>query len=49
MLPYRIYFGQIGLTVVLLLCGGDKSSQDQDISQAKKYWRDYERTQSPNN
>lgn len=46
---YRIYFGQIGLTVVLLLCGGDKSSQDQDISQAKKYWRDYERTQSPNN
>jgi putative addiction module killer protein len=45
---YRIYFGQIGLTVVLLLCGGDKSSQDQDISQAKKYWRDYERTQSAN-
>jgi putative addiction module killer protein len=40
---YRVYFGQVGLTVVLLLCGGDKSTQEQDISQAKKYWRDYER------
>ncbi len=45
---YRVYFGQIGLTIVLLLCGGDKSTQEQDISQAKKYWRDYERTQSAN-
>jgi putative addiction module killer protein len=45
---YRVYFGQIGLTIVLLLCGGDKSTQEQDISQAKKYWRDYERAQSAN-
>jgi|AGSF01.1.fsa_nt_gi putative addiction module killer protein len=43
---YRIYFGQIGLTVVLLLCGGDKSSQKEDIKKAKKYWRNYEQTES---
>ena len=39
---YRIYFGQIGPIIVLLLCGGDKSTQEQDIRKAIKYWRDYE-------
>lgn len=38
---YRMYYGQDGLTVVLLLCGGDKSTQTQDILQAKSYWKDY--------
>lgn len=38
---YRIYFGQIGSTIVLLLCGGDKSTQDKDIRQAKEYWINY--------
>jgi putative addiction module killer protein len=34
---FRIYFGQIGMTIVILICGGDKSTQDRDIGQAKEY------------
>lgn len=34
---YRVYFGKIGLTVMLLLCAGDKKTQKKDIEQAKKY------------
>lgn len=43
---YRIYFRQIGSAIVLLLCGGDKSTQDQDILKAKEYWAQYEKRQS---
>ena len=38
---YRVYYGRDGETVVLLLCGGDKSTQTRDIENAKQYWRDY--------
>ncbi|MFH1633364.1 MAG: type II toxin-antitoxin system RelE/ParE family toxin [Chloroflexota bacterium] len=33
---YRIYFTVRKQKIVLLLCGGDKSSQSKDITQAKK-------------
>lgn len=45
---YRLYFGQVGLTIVLLLIGGDKSTQERDIGKAIQYWRDYERRESTN-
>jgi putative addiction module killer protein len=45
---YRVYFGQVGTVIVLLLCGGDKSTQEQDISKAKEYWRDYESRENAN-
>ena len=45
---YRVYFGQIGLTIVLLLCGGDKSTQDRDILKAKEYWAEYEERDNAN-
>ena len=33
---YRLYFTVRGMTVVFLLCGGDKSTQGKDIATAKK-------------
>ncbi len=42
---YRIYFGVVSNTIVLLLCGGDKSSQARDITRAKAYWLEYKETQ----
>jgi putative addiction module killer protein len=42
---YRVYFGEVDNIVVLLLCGGDKSSQQQDIERAKTYWQNYKETQ----
>jgi putative addiction module killer protein len=35
---YRVYFGTKEETIILLLCGGDKSSQKQDIKKAITYW-----------
>jgi putative addiction module killer protein len=38
---YRIYFGKEGLLVILLLLGGDKSSQAEDIRTARRLWKEY--------
>ena len=38
---YRVYYAWDGATIILLLCGGDKSTQNADIENAKTYWRDY--------
>lgn len=40
---YRVYFGQEGTAIVLLLCDGDKSTQTRDIETAQVYWREYRR------
>ncbi len=42
---YRVYFGRHGRTVVLLLCGGDKGSQANDIRRAKEFWSEWKQRQ----
>ena len=37
---FRVYFGLMGSKVVLLLCGGDKSTQSRDIAIAQVYWQE---------
>ena len=38
-LGYRVYYAMSGKRVVLLLVGGDKSTQSRDIEAAKVYWK----------
>ena len=38
---YRIYYGQHGSEIVILLIGGDKRTQTKDIENAMRYWNDY--------
>ena len=38
---YRIYYGMKGKKIILLLCGGDKGTQNKDIQKAKAFWDDY--------
>jgi putative addiction module killer protein len=38
---YRVYFKRRGDVFILLLCGGDKSAQEEDIKTAKKLARDW--------
>lgn len=40
---YRIYYGRIGDKIILLLCGGDKTTQSGDIKKATEYLSDYKR------
>ena len=39
---YRVYYGIVGRTIVLLLCAGTKRTQRGDISRAMQYWRAYQ-------
>jgi putative addiction module killer protein len=36
---YRVYFAQRGRVLMLLLCGGDKSTQTRDIAKARQILR----------
>jgi putative addiction module killer protein len=38
---YRIYFGRDGAELIILLLGGSKASQRQDIWRARQLWSDY--------
>jgi putative addiction module killer protein len=38
---YRVYFGRDGEAIIVLLLGGDKSSQARDIERAHEFWSDY--------
>lgn len=38
---FRVYFGKQSKTIVILLMGGDKRTQERDIVKAKHYWLDY--------
>jgi putative addiction module killer protein len=38
---YRVYLARIGQAILLLLCGGDKTTQQKDIDRAKVYLEDY--------
>ncbi len=39
---YRVYFTNVEGHIVLLLCGGDKSSQQEDIKKAKEIKKIYD-------
>lgn len=40
---YRIYYALAGQRVLLLLCGGDKRTQDADITRSVIYLNDWQR------
>lgn len=42
---YRVYCGRSGAKWVILLCGGDKASQQRDIQRAKQFWADWKARQ----
>lgn len=42
---YRIYFGREGERVVILLWGGTKQRQSEDISRARQLWATYKSEQ----
>ena len=40
---YRIYYKKIGNDIIVLLCGGDKSTQESDILKAKDLLKELEK------
>jgi len=39
---YRLYYTMKGKTLIVLLCGGDKSDQKRDIQRAQKLRKEYD-------
>ncbi|VAW01884.1 hypothetical protein MNBD_ALPHA06-1227 [hydrothermal vent metagenome] len=42
---YRVYFGEDAGQIVIILCGGDKASQNKDIKLAKSYWKEHKKNE----
>jgi len=42
---YRVYFAQHGARILIILCGGDKSTQAADIKAAKDFWNQFKKEQ----
>ena len=40
---YRVYYAIVGSQIILLLCGGDKRTQNSDITRACEHWQDWQR------
>lgn len=38
---YRVYCGEVEETIILLLVGGDKGTQNKDIARAREHWNEY--------
>lgn len=43
---YRVYYAIAGTQIVLLLCGGDKHTQNADITRACAFWQDWQSRKS---
>lgn len=41
---YRVYYGEDGALIILLICGGDKRTQQKDIRKARRLWEEYRRS-----
>ena len=46
---YRVYFGEHQSQIVVLLCGGDKTTQSSDIKQAQIFWQEYLKNENLSN
>ena len=44
---YRVYFSRPGERRILILCAGDKRTQQKDIERAKAYFKDYKARATP--
>lgn len=38
---YRVYYGEDGPVIIILLMGGDKNTQENDIRKAQAFWKSY--------
>ncbi len=46
---YRVYYANDGDMIIVLLCGGDKSTQNEDPKRAENYWATYKKRKAVKN